>query len=73
MASATKKAICAVVLFAAFQLTLFFYSFSHPSANGLVTGSFMLTMIFYPAVFRYHSQKMKALKNQSAELPPNSN
>jgi ABC-type phosphate transport system permease subunit len=73
MESATKNAICAIVIFSVFQLTLFFYSFSHPSANGLVAGSFMLTMIFYPAVFRYHAQKMKALKNRSAELPRDSN
>jgi hypothetical protein len=73
MPNATKKAIFAVLICAALQVTLLFYSFSHPSAHGLVTASFLLAIVFYPAVFRYHANKMKALRNRSSELRRNPN
>jgi predicted membrane channel-forming protein YqfA (hemolysin III family) len=58
--SATTKAIAAVVIFAAIQLALLLYSFSHPWINDIVTSSFLLSIVFYLAVFDYHTRKMRA-------------
>jgi hypothetical protein len=71
MTKATKIAICAILISTAFQLSIFSYSFSHPSVNRIVTGSFFLNMVLYPAVFRYHSRKMESAGANSSELPRN--
>jgi len=78
MADATKQSIyrgifpiAAVVICFAIQLTLLFYSFSHPSVNNLVTASFLFIMIIHAAV--YHAHKMKTSSRRSFELPFNSN
>jgi hypothetical protein len=34
----------------------------HPSADDLVTESFLFTVVFYPLIFGYHDHKMKASK-----------
>ena len=73
MANATKQAIWAIVIYAAIQLTLLFYSVCHPSVDGLVTASLLLAMIFYPAVWRYHAHKIKTSSRRSSELSQNSN
>lgn len=71
--SATKKAIAAVAIFAIIQLILLFYSFSHPSVDGLVTSSFMLSLIFYPIVWDYHARKMKGSEKECSASPLDSN
>ncbi len=71
MAKATKLAISALLICGVLQLTLLFYSFSHPSVKGLVTASFFVTMVCYPAIFRYHSRKMKSSGAQSSQSSRN--
>jgi hypothetical protein len=73
MATATKKAIAAVALCAVLQLSLWFYSLSHPSVSDLVTASFLFVIVFYPAVFEYHARKMKTPRMLSCEPPLDSN
>jgi hypothetical protein len=73
MATATKKAIAAVALCAVLQLSLWFYSLSHPSVSDLVTASFLFVIVFYPAVFEYHARKMKIPRMLSCEPPLDSN
>jgi hypothetical protein len=73
MANATAKAIAAIAVSAMIQLALLFYSVSHPSADALVTASFLFIVVFYPAVFEYHANKMKASKRRSSESPLDSN
>ena len=71
--SATTKAIAAVVIFAVTQLTLLLYSLSHPGISGLVTSSFVLSIIFYVAVFDYHAARMKTSGKPSSASFPDSN
>jgi hypothetical protein len=71
--SATTKAIAAVVIFAVTQLTLLLYSFSHPGISGLVTGSFVLSIIFYVVVFDYHALAMRTSGKRSSATFPDSN
>jgi membrane protein YdbS with pleckstrin-like domain len=71
--SATTKAIVAVAISAIIQLTLLFYSASHPSASALVTVSLMFVIVFYPAVFEYHAHKMKTSRRRTSESPLDSN
>ena len=80
MANATKQSIyrgifpiAVVVICFAIQLTLLFYSFSHPLVNNLVTVSFLFIMLIHAAVFEYHAHKMKTSSRRSFELPFNSN
>jgi hypothetical protein len=73
MTKATKLAVGAVMIFAAIQVALVFYSTCHPSVNGLVTASCLLSIVLYPAIGRYHAKKVKAFSGQSSELPRNSN
>ena len=73
MANATTKAIAAIAVSAMTQLALLFYSVSHPSADALVTASFLFSIVFYPAVFEYHTNEMKASKQRSSESPLDSN
>ena len=73
MPNATTRAIAAIAVCALIQLALLFYSVSHPSADALVTASFLFIMVFYPVVFEYHARKMKASKRRSSESPLDSN
>ena len=73
MANATTKAIAAIAVSAMIQLALLFYAVSHPSADALVTASFLFIVVFYPAVFEYHAYKMKASTRHSSESPLDSN
>jgi hypothetical protein len=73
MATARRRAIAAVALSAVLQLSLWFYSLSHPSVSDLVTASFLFVIVFYPAVFEYHARKMKTARRLSCEPPLDSN
>jgi hypothetical protein len=75
MANATKQSIyrgifpiAVVVICFAIQLTLLFYSFSHPSVNDLVTASFLFIMVIHAAVFEYHAHKMKTSSRRSLRI-----
>jgi hypothetical protein len=68
--SATTKAIAAVVIFFATQLTLLLYSICHPSISSFVTASFLLGMVFYPAVCDYHARKMRTDPEQTSPGRP---
>jgi hypothetical protein len=63
---ATTKAIAAVVIFGVIQLTLLLYSVRHPSISSFVTASFLFGMVFYLAVWDYHSRKMRASGKESS-------
>ena len=73
MVNATTKAVAAVSICALIQLILLFYSFSHPSVDGLVTSSFVFTIVFYPMVFEYHARQMKTSEKRSSTSLLNSN
>ena len=65
--NATTKAVAAVSMFAVIQSGLLFYSFSHPSFSGLVTSSFLFSIVFYLIVFEYHARKMKTSEKRSSQ------
>jgi len=73
MATTTRKVIAAVALCAVLQLSLWFYSLSHPAVSNLVTASFLFVIVFYPAVFEYHARKMKTARRLPCEPPLDSN
>jgi hypothetical protein len=73
MENATAKAVSVIAIFSLAQLTLLFYSISHPSISDWVTISFVISIVFYPMVFAYHAKRMKARKGRSTESPAASN
>lgn len=78
MAKATTRAISVVAvsvvaIFGIAQLTLLFYSISHPSINDWLTTSFVISIVFYPIVIEHHARRMKACKERSTESPADSN
>ena len=73
MTKITMLAVGAVVIFAAIQISLVFYSACHPSVNGLVTGSCVMSIVLYPAIIGYHAKKVKAFSGRSSDLPRSSN
>jgi hypothetical protein len=66
-ANAAAKAIAIVAIRAIIQLTLLFYSVSHPWASSLVTASFLVTIVYYPVVSEYQAYKMKTSERRSSE------
>jgi hypothetical protein len=73
MLDATIRAVSVLAIYAIAQLTLWFYSISHPSFDDWVTISFIIAIVFYPMVFAYHAKRMKACKERSTESPADSN
>jgi predicted membrane channel-forming protein YqfA (hemolysin III family) len=76
MVNATAKAVSLVAIFGIAQLTVLFYSISHPSISDWVTFSFVISVVLYPMVFAYHDERMKACKERSTrstESPADSN
>jgi hypothetical protein len=73
MVNATTKAVSVVAIFSLAQLTLLFYSISHPSIDDWVTISFVISIVFYPVVFAYHGKRIKDWKDRSTESSADSN
>jgi hypothetical protein len=73
MTKVTMLAVGAVAIFASVQVALVFYSTCHPKVNGLVTAMCSMSIVLYPAIFRYHAKKMKAFSGRTSELPRDSN
>jgi hypothetical protein len=73
MVNATTKAVSVIAIFGIAQLTLLFYSISHPSISDWVTVSFVISIVLYPMVFAYNAKRMKGCKERSSESPTDSN